>query len=162
MKIASRILSLTVITMIATFYMGCKKDDDDKKTEEETQLDKLKSVWTLQDPGGTNDGQDRTAVFPNLVLTLSGNFVQDGIYDYSFTGTRPNPSPWPVNGKWTFGTDKSTQMIRDPGGISETAMTYLITDTNLEISFKVPDGSIGWPGSRTSSVIGDWIFTFTK
>ncbi len=159
MKIASRILSLMVITMIATFYMGCKKDDPNKKTEEETQLEKLRSAWMLV---SANDGQNRTADFPNLIMTLSGNFVQGGIYDYSFTGRRPNPSPWPVNGKWKFGTNKSTQMIRDPGGISETAMTYQITDTNLIISFNVPDGSIGWSGSRTSSVTGNWTFTFTK
>lgn len=161
MKIASRILSLMVITMIATFYMGCKKDDPNKKTEEETQLEKLKSVWILE---SANDGQDRTTGFLNLVLTISGNFVQDGTYNYSFTGTRPDPSPWPVSGTWKFGTNKSTQIIRDPVSTSETPMTYQVTDTNLILSFNVPDGNTGWTGgtSRTSSVTGDWIFTFTK
>lgn len=150
-----------VIAMITTFYMGCKGDDDNKKTEEETQLDKLKSVWTIQ---SANDGDDRTEDFkdPDLVLTISGNFVQGGIYDYSFTGTRPNPSPWPVSGKWQFGTNKLTTIIRDPGTSSEIEMSYQVTDTNLTLIFTVPDGSEGWAGSRTSSVSGVWTFTFSK
>jgi hypothetical protein len=161
MKIASRILSLLIIAIITTFYTGCKKDDEDEKTEEQKQLDKLKGVWTLE---SANDGGDRTADFPKLVLTISGNYVQDGTYNYSFTGTRPDPSPWPQNGTWKFGTNKSTQIIRDPGGASEIEMTYQVTDTNLILSFTVPDGSTGWTGgtSRTRSVSGNWTFTFTK
>lgn len=37
-----------------------------------------------------------------------------------------------------------------------------VTNTNLIISFNIPDGSGGWPGGRTSSVTGAWTFTFTK
>jgi hypothetical protein len=39
-----------------------------------------------------------------------------------------------------------------------------VTDTNLILTFNVPDGSDGWPGgtTRTKSVSGDWTFTFTK
>ena len=161
MKIASRILSLLILALITTFYMGCKKDDDDKETEEKQQLDKLKGVWNL---ASANDGQDRTGDFQNLVLTLEGNYVEGGTYNYSFTGTRPDPSPWPVSGTWKFGTNKLTQIIRDPGGVNEIEMTYQVTATDLILSFTVPDGSAGWPGgsSRMKSVTGDWTFTFTK
>lgn len=150
-----------VITMMATLYMGCKKVDNNKKTEEEIQLNKLNGVWKLE---SANDGMDRTADFPNLALTLAGSFVPNGIYDYSLTGKRPNPSPWPVNGKWSFGTNKLTELIRDPNTTSETPMTYQVTDTKLTLSFTVPDGSPGWTGgtSRTNSVSGNWTFTFNK
>ena len=161
MKIASRILSLMILVMVTTFYVGCKKDDDDKKTEEEIQLDKLKGVWTVV---SANDGDDRTADFddPAMVLTLEGNYAEGGTYNYSLTGERPDPSPWPASGTWKFGTNKSTQIVRDPGGVNEIAMTYSVTDTDLIIEFNVPDGSAGWPGGRIGSVTGDWTFTFTK
>lgn len=162
MKITARILSLSILAIVSILYTGCKKDDDDKKTEEQTQLEKLKGVWSLQ---SANDGQDRTSEFANLVLTLEGNYVEGGTYNYSFTGTRPDPSPWPVSGTWKFDpANKSTQIIRDPGGVNEITMTYQVTDSNLIFSFTVPDGSTGWPGgtSRTRSVSGDWTFTFVK
>ena len=162
MKLASRLLSLLILAAIATFYTSCKKHDDEKKTDEEIQLGKLKSVWTLE---SANDGQDRTADFTGpLKLTLEGNYVEGGTYNYSFTGHRPDPSPWPASGTWKFGTNKLTDIIRDPGTDSETPVNYQVTDTNLILTFNVADGSDGWPGgnSRTRSVSGDWTFTFTK
>ncbi|HEX8040339.1 MAG TPA: hypothetical protein VF490_14375 [Chryseosolibacter sp.] len=161
MKILSRIASVLILAAIAGFYTSCKDKEGNKKTEEEIQLGKLKAVWTLE---SANDGQDRTADFSNLKLTLEGNYVEGGTYNYSFTGTRPEPSPWPVSGTWKFGTNKATDIIRDPGTASETAMNYQVTDTNLILTFNVPDGSAGWPGgtSRVRSVSGDWTFTFTK
>jgi hypothetical protein len=162
MKLASRILSLMILVLISTFYMSCGEKEEKKATEEKLQLDKLKSVWTLV---SANDGQDRTADFTGpLKLTLAGNYVEGGTYNYSFTGTRPDPSPWPADGTWKFGTNKSTEIIRDPGGINEIAMTYQVTATDLIIYFNVPDGSSGWEGgtSRISSVTGDWTFTFSK
>lgn len=161
MKIAFRVLSMLTVVVISTFYAGCKKDDGNPDTEEKKQLDKLLGAWTLQ---SANDGTDRTADFPNLVLNLSGNYVEGGTYNYSFTGTRPDPSPWPESGTWKFGTNKSTEMIRDPNSSSEIAMTYQVTATELIIQFNVPDGSSGWEGgtSRIRSVTGDWTFTFTK
>lgn len=161
MKIALRVLSLSIVVAISAFFAGCKDDDDDKPTQEKQQLDKLLGSWTMV---SANDGTDRTGDFTDLVLTLSGNYVEGGTYNYSFTGIRPDPSPWPASGTWKFGTNKLTEMIRDPASSSEIAMTYTVTDTNLEISFTVPDGSSGWQGgsSRIRSVTGNWTFVFTK
>ncbi len=130
-------------------------------TEEQLQLTKVKGSWALQ---SANDGQDRTADFPNLILHLNGTYAEGGTYDYSFTGTRPDPSPWPVSGTWKFGTSKSNEIIRGPGSVNEIFMTYSVTDTDLIISFNIPDGSAGWAGgtSRMKSVTGDWTFTFTR
>ena len=161
MKIASRILSLLILVAITTLYIACGGKDDDKETEESKQFKKLKAVWTMQSAG---DPSDRTADFsdPALVLTISGNYVEGGTYSYSLTGERPPISPWPASGTWKFGNPKSSQIIRDPGGVNEIPMTYVVSDTNLEIEFTVPEGSAGWPGGRISSVSGNWTFTFTK
>lgn len=166
MRLATRILSLLILLLVTTFYTSCKKDDDEKETEEQKQLTSLKGVWTLV---SANDGQDRTADFITdaavpLKLTLDGNYVEGGTYNYSFTGKRPDPSPWPVSGTWKFGTNKSTEIIRDPGTNDEISMNYTVTDTDLLISFNIPDGSAGWTGgvSRVKSVTGDWQFAFSK
>jgi len=161
MKITNRILSFLMLAAVSLAYVGCKDDDDKKDSEEKKQLAKLAGSWTLQT--ATADDADRTGDFTNLVLTLGGSYVEGGTYNYSFTGTRNDPSPWPASGTWKFGTNKATEMIRDPGSSSEILMNYQVTDTNLVISFSVPDGS-SWAGgtSRVRSVTGDWTFTFTK
>jgi len=127
MKIAFRALSLLILVVVSTFYAACKKEDDDPETEEKKQLDLLRGAWTLQ--SASTDGTDRTSDFftdanppQPLVLNLSGNYVEGGTYNYSFTGTRPDPSPWPESGTWKFGTNKLTDMIRDPNSSSEISM----------------------------------------
>lgn len=162
MKITSRVLSLLILVAVAIFYSGCKDKDGNQDTEEKKLLTKLVGAWTLQ---SANDGQDRTTDFPALVLHIEGNYTGEGkTYNYNFTGTRPDPSPWPDSGTWKFGTPKSTQIIRDPGGVDEIAMTYTVTETELIISFDVPDTSAGWAGgtTRVKNVIGQWEFVFTK
>ena len=161
MKITNRVLSLVILAAVSLVYGGCKDDDDKKDSEEKQQLAKLSGSWTLQT--ATADDTDRTGDFTNLVLTLGGTYVEGGTYNYSFTGTRNDPSPWPASGTWKFGTNKATEMIRDPGSSSEILMNYQVTETDLVISFTVPDGS-SWAGgsSRVRSVTGDWTFTFTK
>jgi hypothetical protein len=159
MKIASRILSLLILVAIATIYVACKDKKGNDETVESIQLKKLSDSWTVQ---SASDGSDRTTDFAGVVLTIEGNYVENGTYSYELSGTRPNPSPWPISGTWKFGNPKTSQLVRDPGGVSETPMTYTVTDTELEIQFDVPEGSVGWPGGRISSVVGHWTFTFTK
>lgn len=161
MKLATRILSLLVMVGLATFYVGCGGGGGDDETQEEKQLKKLKSSWALE---SASDGTPRTSEFPNLVLTLEGNYVKNGTYAYSFTGTRPNPSPWPVSGTWKFGTDVPTQILRDPGSANEFLMTYSVTDTKLTLKFTIPDGHAGFVGgtSREKKVSGEWTFVFNK
>jgi hypothetical protein len=161
MKLATKILSLLVMVCLATFYMSCDNGGGDEQSEEEKQLIKLNSDWNFV--SATEDGTPRTD-FTNLVLHISGTFAQNGTYNYSFTGTRPNPSPWPVNGTWQFGTNVLSDIERDPGTTSATPMSYSVTDSQLIINFEVPAGSSGWAGgtSRAKSVTGKWVFTFSK
>jgi hypothetical protein len=158
MKLLTRILSLLILATFATFYMGCGGDNGDGQTEEEKQFNKLKSTWALE---SANDGTVRTADFPGLVLTISGSFAQGGTFQYSFTGTRPQPSPWPASGIWRFGTKPATELILNDGD-DEFDATYEVTATSLEISFTIPDQHPGFAGGRVQSVKGPWTFIFTK
>ncbi len=161
MKMISRTLSLLLLAGVAVCFTGCKKDDDNKKTEEQTQLEKLKASWQIVSASDVSG--DRTGEFEDLVLTLSGNYAEGGIYNYSLTGKRPNPSPWPGSGTWQFGNPKTSQIIRDPGTDGEIPMSYSVTDEELTIEFNVPETSDGWAGSgRIQSVTGDWTFVFSK
>jgi hypothetical protein len=158
MKVATRLFTLLAIVGLAVFYSSCKPDDKDNRTTEEKQLEQLKTTWALT---SANDGTDRTADFPGLLLTLSGSFSQGGTYNYSLTqtGVRVNPNPWPATGDWKFGTDPLTQIIRDPGSNIEIDATYTVTATSLEIKFEIPDN---WVGGRTESVSGEWTFNFAR
>jgi hypothetical protein len=159
MKLTTRILSLLVLSGLVVFFAGCDKENNKKKSQAEKQFDKLKSSWSLT---SANDGTDRTSDFPSLVLSVSGTFAEDGEYNYAFTGTRPNPSPWPADGTWKFGSDPASDIIRDPETDYELPMTYTVSETTLEINFTIPDGDPGFPGGRVNSVSGDWTFVFTK
>ncbi len=66
MNIIARSLSLLLLVSAGLFYAGCSGDDDPKSSEE-TQLDKLKATWTLQ---SANDGTDRTDEYPNMTVTI--------------------------------------------------------------------------------------------
>lgn len=163
MKIASKILSLIVLLSCATLYMSCGGDDPAGKTEAEQQFDKLKA-FTWQFSSATLDGDDRSADFPNLTLTVSGTFVPEtGVYNYTLGGTTPDRSPWPRAGQWVFGTNPVTEIIRDPDTVDEIAMEYTVTETSLVLTFTIPPTSDGWDGgSRGKAVSGEWIFTFSK
>ena len=143
------------------FSAGCDGTDPKKKSEAQVQFEKLAASWDLV--SAEVDGADRTNDFVDLVLTLSGTFAENGTYNYDLAGTRPNPSPWPKSGTWKFDTDPKTAVIRDPETDSETPMTYTLTDTNLTVTFNIPDGDPGFPGgSRVGSVSGDWTFEFVR
>lgn len=169
MKLVSRTLSLLVMTGMAVFFMGCDGGGGEDKTQQEKQLIKLNSTWSLSKVN--NDGTDRND-FLNIKLEITGTYAQDGTYNYKFSsgGTLPNPSPWPKYGTWKFGANPLTEIIRDPVSSSSTNpnseidMNYEVTDSQLIITFVIPDGSLGWAGgtTRAKAVKGNWRFEFTK
>ena len=146
---------------LAISLVSCDKDDPKKKTDEQVQLEKLIGTWTIV--SAVNDGEDRTDAFNGFTLTLSGNYAENNTYNYSVTGQRPDPSPWWLEtGTWKFGANKLTELIRDPATNSEIDMNYQVTDTNLTLTFTLPDGA-GLPGSgRIQSVAGPWVFQLEK
>ncbi len=159
MKRTSRLLPFLVL-LTAVVFCACKDDDGDSKTVEQQQLEKLVGVWNIA--SATDDSGDRTVDFNNLDLHVEGTYSGEGkTYNYNLTGTRPTPSPWPEVGTWKFGTNKNTDIIRDPGGPDEIMMNYTVTSDELTLTFTVPDGG-GWGGGRVKNVIGDWTFKFTR
>lgn len=159
MKALARILSLIVVASAALFLMNCDSGGDDEKPAEEVQLDKLKGSWTMNSVD--LDGTDRSSDFTNLVMTVSGTFSNstNPTYNYSFTGSRPNPSPWPAAGTWRFGSNVNTLILRldDDQEINYTLAT---NDTQLTMEFTYAGD--GFAGGRVGEVEGQWTFVFTK
>lgn len=163
MKLLSKVLSLLILSSCALFYMSCDNGGDPEKSDEEKQLEQLVFAWTLQ--SATLDDVDRTADFPNFVLTLSGT-PGNSVFNYAIAGTTPARSPWPRStgdGTWIFGQNPLTDIIRDPDSANETPMNYTVNGNSLVITFNIDPGSDGWPGgSRVEAVSGEWVFTFTR
>jgi hypothetical protein len=158
MKLITRFLSLTVLAAAALLYSGCKDDGGETKSEEETELEALSKTWTLT--AATLDGDSRLSDFTNVKLSLSGTFSPGGIYEYSFTGTMPQPSPIPKSGKWKFGSVGS-QIIREPGAGNENfPMHYTLSGNTLTLTFDCEECE--YAGGRVSTVNGQWELTFTN
>ncbi len=136
---------------------SCKKDDGPGQSIEDIQLGKLQKTWTTTSVTLDGTVQDATnnADYSNFTLTLSGTAGATS-FGYSAAG-RPALSPWPPSGNWSFGASPETQIIRDPGTGDELAITYSVTDTQLQITFTF--SGAGYP-ARTSNVKGQWVFTF--
>jgi hypothetical protein len=161
MKFITRFLSLSVLVAAAILYAGCDGGGEDTKSEQQLQLEALVGAWTLT--SAELDGDPRTTDFPNMKLTLSGSFVDPAtdLYTYSITGTTPTPSPIPRSGKWKFGANVKTQIIRDPGTINELPTNYTLSGTTLTLTFDCEECDFDG-GSRVSSVNGEWVMVFTK
>jgi hypothetical protein len=154
-----RSISLVALAATTLVLNGCKKDDD-AKPEAQLQLEKLSKSWNLQSV--TLDGATRTD-FQNVVLTISGSFNGStplGPYTYRFTGTFPQPSPWPKdNNTWSFG-DGAVQsvIIREPDDVQ---VNYTISGNALTLTFTYTGaGFQGGTFARANQVTGEWVFNF--
>ena len=158
MKLVTRFLTLIAFSATALFYTGCGSDDGDQKSDEQTQLEALSKTWTVTSV--KLDDVDRTSDFENesMKLTISGAFATGATYNYSLTGNRPEPSPWPASGTWKFGSDVKSQMIRDPGS-ENLEMNYSISGNTLTIDFECT--TCDFAGGKVSSVNGPWVFVFS-
>lgn len=137
--------------------MGCDGGDDPEKSQEELQLDKLKSTWTLQ---SANDGTDRTDEYPGMTVTISGTFSAGGTYNYSSTATSwPSVSPWNDVDTWKFKAGNLNAIVRQ-SDLQEMAYVLSNGDKTLTISFNYQGP--GFNNGRTESVTGDWDFVFTR
>ena len=163
MKIASKILSVVILLSCVMLYSACDNGGGDGKSETEQQFDKLKA-FTWEFASATLDGDDRSADFPGLTMTIGGTFVPEtGVYNYSFGGTLPaERSPWPRTGQWIFGTNPLSEIIRDPDTVDEIVTDYVVTESSLVLTFIIPPTNDGWDGSRGKAVSGEWVFTFTN
>ncbi|HLT72178.1 MAG TPA: hypothetical protein VKZ75_05975 [Cyclobacteriaceae bacterium] len=158
MKIVLRMLSVLVTLGIIVSLTGCDEDSGGGTSEEQAQLDKLTDTWNIS--SAKLDGTDRTADFPGLVLTISGTYnAPGGTYAFSFTGTRPNPSPWPASGTWQFDANPNSQIVRLDDGQK---INYTLGSSNTQLTMEFNYQGAGFPGSRIEEVGGNWQFVFTK
>jgi len=157
MKHVARLFSLLILVSSGLFYVGCDGGDD-PKSEEESQLDKLKATWTLQT---ANDGTDRTDEYPNMTVTISGTFSEGGIYNYSSVADSwPSVSPWNDIDTWKFKSGSVANSIIRQSDLQEMTYTLSNGDKTLEIAFNYQGP--GFNNGRTESVTGNWTFTFTR
>lgn len=148
-----RILSLIGLVAILLTYSSCGGDDPASESVSDVQLGKLSKTWKVNTV--TKDGDDRTAEYSSFQLVLSGTKGNTS-FGYSTSG-RTLPNVWKSSGSWEFGSAPETQMIRDKGTLDELAMTYIVTETTLKITFNFQkDGYT----SRTGVVKGNWEFNF--
>ncbi|MBL7841729.1 MAG: hypothetical protein JNJ75_16410 [Cyclobacteriaceae bacterium] len=158
MKFLTRTLSLVTVASLALFFANCGGDGGGGSAKEKTQLKKLSGTWEIV--SADLDGDDRTADFTNFKLTIGGTYNSDtpeGPYSFSVSGSRPDPSPWPASGTWTFANISGNEgnLLRD----DDVPMHYKIT-SNGQLTLEVECAACDYPGSgaRTFEVNGPWTF----
>jgi hypothetical protein len=159
MKMFSRILSLLVITTMGLFYAGCSKSDGGGDPVAKQQLTALeKKTWVISNVTFGDANENRTTDFASAQLKFTGSYTDNGTYQYAWTGTMPvDTSPWHRTGTIKFSTgDPQHTLIREDA----ISVTYNVTDAQLTLTFNF-EGTGYNTSSRTSSVTGKWVFTFT-
>lgn len=158
MKIAKALIAVVVLGGLFTLS-NCGSSSPTPEPLANQQFTKLQKTWkltgaTLGSVSQFGTGQPYNG---NFTLTISGT-KGAASFDYSVAG-RPALSVWKASGKWTFGADVSTQLVRDPDiATDKLDMTYSVTDSQLQIQFTFPKNKSGY--TRTDQVEGDWVFTF--
>jgi hypothetical protein len=81
------------------------------------------------------------------------------VYNYSFTGTRPNPSPWPASGTWRFESVQNKIIRRLDDNV---LINYTLGSNDTQLTMMFNYQGAGFAGGRVDEVEGDWTFVFTK
>jgi len=149
---------ITVVSLgILISYSGCSSSGGAAETTQDKQLGLLSKTWKVSTVTAPNS-TDQTTSWTGFQLTISGTKSDTSTFKYSCV-SRPTTvlGPWPANGKWHFGTDPTTQILRDPG-VSQVPITYTLTATSLTLNFTY--NGKGYQGPRVNEVAGTWIFVF--
>ena len=128
---------------------------DESLSKEEVQLKKLSHTWQLESAEMDDVAEEG---FENFELTFAGS-AGSAVFTYGVAG-RPELSPWPAGGTWTFGPSVTSDLIRDPGTDDELDMSYSVTDATLLVEFDF--SGTGYSTGRVKATEGHWVFTFTK
>lgn len=157
MKFLTRTLSLITVASLVLFFANCGGDGGGGSAKEKTQLKKLSGIWEIV--SADLDGDDRTADFTNFTLTIGGTFNSDtpeGPYTFSVSGSRPDPSPWPASGTWTFANISGNEgnLLREDDDVP---IHYKIA-SNGQLTLNVECAACDYDGARTTEVNGTWTF----
>lgn len=156
MKFLTRTLSLITVASLVLFFANCGGDGGGGSAKEKTQLKKLSGTWEIV--SADLDTDPRTDDFTGFTLTISGTYDSDspeGPYQYSVSGSRPDPSPWPASGTWTFANISGNEgnLLRD----DDVPMHYKIA-SNGQLTLNVECAACDYDGARTTEVNGTWTF----
>ncbi len=149
MKRSKFLIVLTLLVVSVSFWQ-CGTDSAPAPNPQDEQLTKLSHTWKAT---SVTFGASPVTGYENFTITVSGTAGQ-ATFDYTVAG-RPAKSPWPAAGKFTFGTDFSTIIIRED--IASDPFTYSVSATQLQLNFNY-NGPIY--DARVSNVTGDWSFNF--
>lgn len=157
MKFLTRTLSLITVASLVLFFANCGGDGGGGSAKEKTQLKKLSGTWEIV--SADLDGDDRTADFTNFTLTIGGTFNSDtpeGPYTFSVSGSRPDPSPWPASGTWTFANISGNEgnLLREDDDVP---IHYKIA-SNGQLTLNVECAACDYDGARATEVNGTWTF----
>lgn len=159
MKYVARLLSLLLLVSAGIFYASCDGGDDPQKSQEETQLEKLKGTWNIQSVN--NDGTDRTDEYPGMTVNFAGTYSEGGTYNYtSDADSWPSVSPWKALDTWKFKTASVTSIVIRQSDMTEINYALSNSDKTLTLDFNY-EGP-GFNNGRVESVTGHWIFVLTK
>ncbi|HMG94284.1 MAG TPA: hypothetical protein VK589_29695 [Chryseolinea sp.] len=159
MKYVARLLSLFILVSAGIFYASCDGSDDPEKSQEETQLDKLKGTWNVQSV--VNDATTRTDEYPGMTVAIAGTFTEGGTYNYTSDATSwPSVSPWKALDTWKFNAGSvGSVLVRQTDLVP---ITYTLSNSDKTLELRFDYSGPGFNNTRVESVTGEWIFTFTK
>jgi hypothetical protein len=150
-----RTLLSSVILGSAIALSGCGGKGGNPEPLPDKQLGLLSKTWKVKYVmyGSGANQVDSTAHWGNFKLTISGTKGQT-TFQYSCAG-RPTRSVWPASGTWSFGTDPTTQIIRDTSP-NDLPITYSVDASAANLQLKFTFTGTGY--TRVSNVSGDWTF----
>lgn len=154
MKYSSRVLSLLAVVSSMVFFASCDKGEGNKTSKQDEQIEKLVGTWEAVDvdlDNTTPDGYD------DFKIVITGDAGDDEL-GYTASG-RPDPTPWPQTGSFSFGSNVLEDLIRDNDDL---AIDYEVTGTTLTLSFTYEGDGFDGDVARTTEIGGDWTFTFQK
>ena len=159
MKYVARFFSLFILVSAGIFYASCDGGDDPQKSQEESQLEKLKGTWNIQSV--VNDATTRTDEYPGMTVAFSGTFSEGGTYNYTSDATSwPDTSPWKALDAWKFDPASiASVIVRQEDDVP---MTYTLSNADKTLELRFDYSGDGFHNARVESVAGEWIFTFTK
>lgn len=157
MKFLTRTLSLVTVASLALFFANCGGSESGGSAKEKTQLKKLSGTWEIL--SADLQGDDRIDDFTGFTLTISGTYDSDspeGPYNYSVSGSRPDPSPWPASGTWTFASISGNEgnLLR---GDDDVPMHYKFTSDG-QLTLEIVCETCNYEGAKTNEVNGTWTF----
>ncbi|MEP1032863.1 hypothetical protein [Ekhidna sp.] len=150
MKRLSNLLAALVFASLVIF-MSCGGGGDDPAPD--PLIAKAENLTVAWSPTAVNDpdGVNQLSTWSNFTLTFSGN-ESGGTYSTGSTTPTGFEDVWPASGSWVF-ADTDGEVITRDGSLTINVTALSATQLTLEFDFQ--------SSARTSSIDGEWTFSFS-